>query len=82
MTNIQKKNKRWSGGEKLPIITDLVDPRPRQQVKFLKDYSLLMETATFSAGHSEGSRGAGQRWGYSSGSAHTMWFLFTKRTFP
>ena len=58
MRDIQKKNKGWRGEERLPIITDLVDPRPRRQVKFLNDYSLLLETATFSAGYTEEPQGA------------------------
>ena len=57
MTSIQKKRKIWRSGGNLPIITDLVDPRPRRLVKFLNDYALLSETASFSVGYAEMARG-------------------------
>jgi hypothetical protein len=47
---------KWGGS--LPIITDLVDPRPRRLVKVLNDYTLLSETASFSVGYAEVARGA------------------------
>jgi hypothetical protein len=58
MTSIQKKRKTLRSGGSLPIITDLVDPRPRRLVKFLNDYTLLSETASFSVGYAEVARGA------------------------
>ena len=58
MTSIQKKRKIWTSGGNLPIITDLVDPRPRRLVKFLNDYTLLSETASFSVGYAKVARGA------------------------
>jgi len=57
MTSIQKKRKTWRSGGNLPIITDLVDPRPRRLVKFLNDYTLLSETASVSVGYAEVARG-------------------------
>ena len=57
MRSIQKKRKIWRSGGNLPIITDLVDPRPRRLVKFLNDYALLSETASFSVGYAEMARG-------------------------
>jgi hypothetical protein len=56
MTSIQKKRRIWRSGGNLPIITDLVDPRPRRLVKFLNDYTLLSETASFSVGYAEVAR--------------------------
>jgi predicted RNase H-like HicB family nuclease len=58
MTSIQKKHEKWRSVGNLPIITDLADPRPRRLVKFLNDYTLLLETASFSVGYTEGARGA------------------------
>ncbi|UCD86675.1 MAG: hypothetical protein JSV01_02540 [Desulfobacterales bacterium] len=53
MTSTQKKYKKWRSGESLPIVTDLVDPRPRRLVKFLNDYRLLSATASSSVGYTE-----------------------------
>jgi uncharacterized protein YqgQ len=58
MTNTQKKHEKWRTGGNLPIVTELVDPRPRRLVKFLNDYTLLLGTASFSVGYTEGARGA------------------------
>lgn len=58
MTGMQKEHKDWKDVMGLPVVTDLVDPRPRRLVKYLHDYSLLSATASFSAGHGEATRAA------------------------
>ena len=55
--NIQKKHKDWKDVMGLPVITELVDARPRRVVKYLHDYTLLSTTAGFSAGHAEVTQG-------------------------
>jgi len=56
MTDMQKEHKDWKDVMGLPVVTDLVDPRPRRPVKYLHDYSLLLATASFSAGDAETSQ--------------------------
>jgi predicted RNase H-like HicB family nuclease len=58
MTSIQKKSEKSRSGEGLPIVTDLVDPRPRRLVKFLNDYRLLRATASSSVSYTKEARGA------------------------
>ena len=53
MIDMQKEHKDWENVMGLPVVTDLVDPRPRRPVKYLHDYTLLLTTASFSAGHVE-----------------------------
>jgi predicted RNase H-like HicB family nuclease len=49
-----KEHKDWKDVMGLPVVTDLVDPRPKRLVKYLHDYTLLLATAGFSSGHAEG----------------------------
>ena len=53
MTGMQKERKDWKDVMGLPVVNDLVDRRPRQLVKYLNDYTLLLATADFSARHAE-----------------------------
>lgn len=53
MTGTQKDRKGWEDVTGLPVVNDLVDRRPRQLVKYLNDYTLLLTTADFSARHAE-----------------------------
>lgn len=41
---------------RLPIITESVDPRPKRLVNFLRDYTLLRETAGFTIGSAQSVR--------------------------
>jgi hypothetical protein len=50
MTDMQKKHKGWKDVMGLPVVTELVDERPKQLMKYLDDYTLLSTTADFSAG--------------------------------
>lgn len=52
MTDMQKKRKDWKNMLGLPVVTDLVDLRPRRLVKYLHDYTLLSRTAD-SPGHAK-----------------------------
>jgi len=58
MTGMQKEHKDWKDVMGLPVVTDLVDPRPKRLVKYLHDYTLLLATADFNAGHAEAMQGA------------------------
>jgi len=53
MTGMQKEHKDWKDVMGLPVVTDLVDPRPRRLVKYLHDYTLVLTTASFSASPAE-----------------------------
>jgi len=53
MTGTQKERKDWKDVIGLPVVTDLVDRRPRRLVKYLNDYTLLVTTADFNASHGE-----------------------------
>jgi predicted RNase H-like HicB family nuclease len=57
MTDLQKKRKEWKDVTGLPVVTELVDARPRRRVQYLHDYTLLSTTADFSAGHAEVTHG-------------------------
>jgi hypothetical protein len=54
---MQKKRKDWKDVMGLPVVTELVDARPRRLVKYLHDYTLLSTTADFSPGHAEVTQG-------------------------
>ena len=56
MTGTQKERKDWKDVIGLPVVTDLVDRRPRRLVKYLNDYTLWRTTADFSARHGEDAR--------------------------
>jgi hypothetical protein len=58
MTSTQKERKDWKDVMGLPVVTDLVDLRPRRMVKYLHDYTLLLTTADFSPGHGEATHSA------------------------
>jgi hypothetical protein len=57
MTDMQKKRRGWKDVIGLPVVTELVDERPRQLVKYLHDYTLLSTTADFNAGHADVAQG-------------------------
>jgi hypothetical protein len=53
MTDMQKKHKSWKDVMGLPVVTELVDGRPKQLMKYLHDYTLLSTTADFSPRRAE-----------------------------
>jgi hypothetical protein len=57
MTDMQKKTKGWKDVMGLPVVTELVDERPKQLRKYLHDYTLLSTTADFSPGRAEIAQG-------------------------
>jgi predicted RNase H-like HicB family nuclease len=56
MTGMQKDHKDWKDVMGLPVVTDFVDVRPKQVVKYLNDYTLVLSTADLNASHAEETR--------------------------